>query len=47
MCLHAPVRLDRPADACDEHVAKDNRLLNDWKAGKYMCHSEWEVGNGP
>ena len=62
------LRIDRPADATDEHVAKDNQLVRDWKnvgllvkvnpvaptsfddnwkAGKYMAHSNWEVGDGP
>jgi peptide/nickel transport system substrate-binding protein len=62
------LRIDRPADASDEHIAKDNQLLanwkavgiqvrinpvppvsfdDNWKAGKYMCHSNWEVGDGP
>jgi peptide/nickel transport system substrate-binding protein len=62
------LRIDRPADASDEHIAKDNQLKRDWakigislsinpvpptsfddnwKAGRYMCHSNWEVGDGP
>ena len=62
------LRIDREATASDEHVAKDNQLVADWKliginlkinpvppasyannwlAGKYMCHSNWEVGDGP
>jgi len=62
------LRIDRPATASDEHVAKDNQLARDWKniginlkinpvpptsfddnwkAGKYMAHSAWEVGDGP
>ncbi len=62
------LRIDRPADASDDHIAKDAQLRRDWKdiginlsinpvpptsfddnwkAGKYMAHSNWEVGDGP
>jgi len=62
------IRIDRPADAGQEHIQKDAQLQRDWKAigidvkinpvppttfdanwkaGKYMAHSNWEVGDGP
>jgi peptide/nickel transport system substrate-binding protein len=62
------IRIDRPADAGQEHIQKDAQLQRDWKAigidvrinpvpptsfgdnwafGKYMAHSDWEVGDGP
>ena len=63
------LRVDRPADAGQEHVQKDAQLQRDWKqnigialkinpvpptsfddnwkSGKYMAHSNWEVGDGP